>query len=306
MPRSGSSWIGRTLGRSPGVAYVHEPDNEKRDPFALRAKAGLGRFPALRPGDEAAEYHRLWAGAFAGGVVTGDARHRAALSHFSGLTKEELEAAASGEARGPRVRLAAAAALPRERDPEATRVIVKSVHAPLALPWIRSRFDVDVVVVQRHPLNVLASMLDLDMPDRDRRLDRSLRVMHDYAAPWDVPPPAAGAPALEREAWQVGLLQSALAAETGVTLTIAHETLCIDPEAAFRSCFERLSLAWSDDVADNLRESDRPGRGYENRRVAAEQPERWKRRFDDHDVAVVRAVLEPFPLPGWPRDGSAP
>ena len=306
VPRSGSSWVGRTLGRAPGVAYVHEPDNEKRDPFALKAKAKLGRFPVLAADDDAADYERLWQGAFAGGVVSEDARHRSALSRFTQLTKEELEAAASGEARGPGVRLAAAAALPRTAGPEPARAIVKSVHAPLALPWIRRRFDLDLVVVERHPLNVLASMFDLDMPDRDRRLDGSLRVIHDYAERWGVTPPGAAASPLQRAAWQAGLLQSALAEERGVARTVSHEALCTDPVASFRSIFEGLSLAWSDDVEEHLRSSDRPGGGYKTQRVAADQPERWKRRFGRDEVEVVRDVLMPFPLPGWPRDGSAP
>ena len=302
MPRSGSSWIGRALGRADGVAYVHEPDNEKRDPFAAKAKAALGRFPVLAPEDDAPAYELLWRGAFAGGAASEDERHRAALEGFSKLTKEDLEVAVSG--RSDAVRAAAATALPRVAAPG--RPIVKSVHAALALPWIRARFDVDVIVVRRHPLNVLASMFDLDMPDRDRGLDRLPRVVRDYATRWGVDPPAPGATPLERAAWQVGLLQSALVEERDVTTTVVHEDVCLDPAEAFRALFETLGLRWTDAVREHVRASDRPGSGYKTARVAAEQPERWRRRFDDGEVAVVRAVLAAFPLPGWPHDGSLP
>ena len=302
MPRSGSSWIGRTLGQAGGVAYVHEPDNEKRDPFAAKAKAALGRFPVLAPEDDAPDYELLWRGAFSGGAVSDDERHRAALEGLSKLTKEELEAAVSG--RSDTVRAAAATALPRAAAPG--RPIVKSVHAALALPWIRASFEVDVIVVRRHPLNVLASMFDLDMPDRDRGLDRLPRVVRDYTARWGVDPPGPNATPLERAAWQVGLLQSALVEARSVTTTVVHEDVCLDPAEAFRALFETLGLRWTDAIREHVRASDRPGAGYKTARVAAEQPGRWRRRFDDDDVTVVRGVLARFPLAGWPHDGSLP
>ena len=305
VPRSGSSWIGRVLGTAPGVAYVHEPDNEKRDPFALRAKQSVGRFPVLSPEDEAPEYERLWRGAFAGGAVSLDARHQSALAQFAEASPAELEDAVAGRGLSARLRSAATTAEPRG-PVTAARVVVKSVHAALALEWIRARFDVDVVVVLRHPLNVLASMLDLDMPDRDRALDRVPRVATRYADGWGVPLPSPDAPALERAAWQVGLLQAALTEAPGVTVTVSHDEVCLGPVAAFRSTFEKLALPWTDAVEQHLVESDRPGSGYKTQRVAALQPQRWKRRFGEDEVGVVRRVLKAFPLRGWPVDGSAP
>lgn len=304
-PRSGSSWIGRTIAQADGVTYVHEPDNEKRDPFAMRAKARLGRFPVLAPGDAARAYEALWRGAFSGGQHSTARRHRFALAQYGKLTRELLEEAVSGGRWTPRLRVAAAAGLPRTAPAAPGRIVVKSVHAPLALPWLRDRFDPEVVVVLRHPLNVLASVLDLGMADRDRRLDRSERVLREYAARWDVAPPAPGATPLQRAAWQVGLFHSALAEHRDAAVVV-HEDVCADPTARLRSLFDALSIPWSDAVEAHLREWDRPGAGFKPRRVAADQPERWRKTFDDDAVAEVRAVLDPFPLPGWPHDGSPP
>ena len=36
--RSGTTWVGEVLGRAEGARYVHEPDDERRDPQALRAR----------------------------------------------------------------------------------------------------------------------------------------------------------------------------------------------------------------------------------------------------------------------------
>lgn len=305
-PRSGSSWVGRTIAQATAITYVHEPDNEKRDPYAMRAKRGLGRFPVVAPDADEPAYDALWRGAFAGGEHSTARRHRFALAQYGKTTRELLERAISTGTAAPRIRAAALAALPRTAPAAPGRVVVKSVHASLALSWIRRRFDPHVVVVLRHPLNVLASMLDLDMHDRDRHLDRSPAVLRDYAGRWGAAPPGPGASPLRRAAWQTGLLQSALAEQDDVALVVVHEELCTDPPARFRALFDDLSIPWREAVSEHVREWDQPGGGFNPRRVAADQPERWRRRFDDADVAEIRSVLEAFPFPGWPNDGSPP
>src|SRR5581483_1257337 len=66
-PRSGTTWVEQVLGRAAGARVVHEPDNETCSPFALRAKATLGRFPVLAAGDRAPlAYFELWSRAFEG------------------------------------------------------------------------------------------------------------------------------------------------------------------------------------------------------------------------------------------------
>jgi hypothetical protein len=64
-PRSGTTWVEQVLGRATSARVVHEPDNETCNPFALRAKTPLGRFPVLAPGDIAPPaYVDLWGRAF--------------------------------------------------------------------------------------------------------------------------------------------------------------------------------------------------------------------------------------------------
>src|SRR5205823_799052 len=52
-PRTGTSWVLRALHRAGGVALIYEPDNEWPNPFALKAKLPLGRFPVLGAWDVA-------------------------------------------------------------------------------------------------------------------------------------------------------------------------------------------------------------------------------------------------------------
>ena len=111
------------------------------------------------------------------------------------------------------------------------RVIAKSVHAPLAVEWVTQRFDVDVLVVLRHPANVLASWLELDLPDRDRSLDRWPPSRTATRARWHVPSP--GPEPLARMVWQLGLftasLEEAAARHPRLAGACARRAVCRSP-----------------------------------------------------------------------------
>ena len=314
LPRSGTTWTAQLLAHAPGWRSVLEPDNEKTSVVALGAKRGLGRFPALSPGDGAEAYRGMWAWAFAGspvglGLRIGDRLFRSASSR-------QREAAASGHV-VPRLRLASAAATAATRTGRAAsrsgvsdpplgsgpRVIVKSVHAPLAVEWVADNFDIDVLVVLRHPANVLASWLELDLPDRDRGLDHRAAVQERYVRRWNLPAPGTGP--LERVVWQLGLLTVSLeeaAARHPRWLVRVHEELCVDPPAEFRRLFADLGLEWSDVVDDALEAGDRPGQGFTLQRRAVEAPDAWRSRLGPTELASLRRVLGAFPLQHWSAD----
>ena len=78
VPRSGTTWTGRVLGRTEGAVYVNEPDGF-RDPFAFRVMLARGENPIVGVGESASDYERLWRGALAGGDPTGTLRDREGL-----------------------------------------------------------------------------------------------------------------------------------------------------------------------------------------------------------------------------------
>ncbi|MGH2820032.1 MAG: hypothetical protein ACRDJ5_05195, partial [Actinomycetota bacterium] len=80
------------MKRTEDASYIGEPDTEGKEPFALRAKHGLGRFPILEPGEEAHEYETLWRRAF-----EGRARDKAPRA---GLAKLLLKGASDDEVSG--------------------------------------------------------------------------------------------------------------------------------------------------------------------------------------------------------------
>jgi hypothetical protein len=302
VPRSGTTWIGQALGRTDGSIYVHEPDGD-HDPFAFRARLGHSVAPALAAGDVDADYHRLFAGAFAGGRYAGTLRDKAARRIYGGVPIEDRWRAWLDGRVSPRLRLVSTLAVPRVAVPGEHNVIVKSVRSELAMEWLVAQFQPRVLLVERNPLNVLASWIELEYV-RDSREAAAVAV-HAQAR-WGIEPPAATEPRLVHQTFEYGVLACALrdAAAKHDDWTVAHhEQLCGDPVAEFRALADTLGLVWNDAASAFVTESDREGTGYQTNRRATEQPDRWRARLDDEQVATIRSTLERFPA-SLMRDAS--
>jgi hypothetical protein len=276
-----------------------EPDNEKVSVAAVGAKRHLGRFPVLAPGEAAARYEALWAWARAGAPNGPGQRLGARL--FRGTSPDAREALVSGHP-AARLRVAGSLARPRMGGRRAVggRFVVKSVHACLAAEWVAEACGADVVVVLRHPANVLASWLELDLADRDRGLDRSPAVQARYVRRWHLPP--AGPGAIDRAVWQLGLLSAALEEAAGrhpEWHVRVHEELCADPMDEFRRLYADLGLEWTGEAETALRRGDRPGQGFSLQRRASDMAGAWRHRLTPDEVATLRDGLGAFPLRQW-------
>jgi hypothetical protein len=294
VPRSGTTWTGRVLGRTDGAVYVNEPDGF-RDPLAFRVMRALGENPILEPSDSAPDYERLWRGALAGGRPAGTFRDRIArLAYERSRLRDRRAARDEGSVR-PRLQLAAAAAVPRLAEPAGGPVVVKSVQSILALDWVWERFRPRILVIERNPLNVLASWIELGYVRNVRERD----AVAAYASRrWAIESPDANSSQLVHQAFTYGTLATELreAAVRHPEWTVArHEDLCVDPTASFRTLAETFGLVWGDASEQFLTDSDSDGTPYRTLRRTAEQPERWRERLDADQVATIRKTLGRFP-----------
>jgi hypothetical protein len=307
-PRSGTTWVEQVLGCAAGAQVIHEPDNETCEPFALRAKRALGRFPVLAAGEAAApEYGDLWSGAFAGRVHRSSPAWLAAKAVLWTAGSDLGNAFDRATRRlSPRLRLVQALATPPSYG-GGTQVIVKSVHASLAVEWIAWRWEPRVLVIRRHPLDIVASHIELGWFDAalDLRCDQVGDRPGLGHLPW-VPPLERTASPLARVAWQVGLFTWAL--EVALDRNpdwhvVNHEDLCRNPERAFRDLYEELDLVWTAAASIHLAASNRPGTGLSTCRVAAELPGSWRHRLGPDQVEEAIEVLSRFPA--WSGEATA-
>lgn len=308
MPRTGTTWVGEVLGHTAGALYVHEPDNHLTRPEAWWAKRGLGSYPALGRDDGAPAYERLWAAAFAGTTRPSLRGTGARLLH---RCLPHTERARLTGAPPPRLLAGALAALaPRpgrrpSSDPGGAgpRPVVKSVFCARALEWVTGRFDVAVVVVERHPFGTIASFADLGWT---HFLSDDPAAAAQCADLFGVEAPPPGAPWLDRAAWHYGFLASLLgraAARHPEWVTVRHEALCVEPVAGFARLAAGVGLAWDEEAERFLAASNRPGRGYATQRVWSEQLDGGRGRLSPAARARVLEVLAAFPVA---VDGAVP
>jgi hypothetical protein len=301
VPRSGTSWTMQALGKADGAQKVLEPDSEDKWPAAIHAKRKLGRYPALLPGDRAPAYRGLWSWTFAGAT---EARRSVLARHILGPGAEDriydgrldpVTWIASTLARDPS---------PRRNGTDQTgspRVVAKSIHAQLCVEWIATEFDVDVLLLLRHPASVLASWMEVGLKDsRYSTLETDPGIRARTVESWGVPLP--GPDPVERMSWMIGLLIAALeeaASRHPEWHVRTHEQLCSDPVAEFEQLYADLGLPWGAAPADFLLQHNTEGSGFMVKRIAADLPDSWKSRLNDEQLATLRRVISWFPITTW-------
>jgi hypothetical protein len=221
---------------------------------------------------------------------------------MAGASEESLDRMQSSERRlTPRLRLAAALAVPRQGRAPAPRRVVKSVHAPLMLDWITARWDPAVVVCFRHPLDVVASVIEAGTCGRTGGAVTRLLSPAALAVGTDaygVPLPD-GDGQVAFTAWRVGLVMSALADACRAHPeyhVVHHEQLCEQPVERFRALVEAVGLEWTADTERFVTESNQPGTLWQTNRIAGEQQDRWRTRLTPADARVATEVLCRFPI----------
>lgn len=317
VPRSGTTWVHEVLGACTGVRSVAEPDNETNRPWPLVAKARLGRFPLLSPGEEAPRYERLWRAACGGAPF----KQRAAWcwgwqQRWVGF--DSAEAACDPE-RGLGLAPRAVAWLGRPARVHAALdgpVIVKSVHAALCARWLASLIRPAILVVLRDPFEVAASWRAMSL-----RRDGASERMEYAAQPERILSPAAlehlcasygSTPSTPDRAlvWLAAGLMSelrAFAATCDEAIVLDFDEACLSPHRTLSAIAERLGLRWSAGSVGTLAAHNKPGEGWETNRLTAQVPGIWRRRLDPAVIARLDAELGRFELlSGSPRTQPPP
>lgn len=283
VARSGTRWLATALGEAEGTRLVKEPDNVNAHNYVP--------YPLIDADAAAPHLRALWDLSFAARVPTGefpDWRLRAG----------RLALRMPPTIRDPLLHRAAQmiAALPGR----AQHVVVKSIYANFIVEWLLRNYDPKVVVIQRHPLNVVSSWLELDLSGFDLLTRQELRQL--YLDRLNIPRQTAETTRLQLVARWVGLLTTVLGEHLErhpQWLLVTHEDLCADPENGIRATCDRLGLTWSDRIAHFLAQSNRPGEGFSNVRITREQSTRWRKRLTDAQVDEIEAELARFPSRGW-------
>jgi Sulfotransferase family len=308
LPRSGTTWTLQALACAAGTTPIPEHDNEDKHPASIHAKRKVGRYPALSPGDVAPAYRKHWDWIFKGASQPRRARWAryllgpGAVDRIHEGRADPASWMASTLARDPRPKR-----VPDGQGP-ASRIVAKSIHAQLSVEWLADEFDIDVLLLLRHPANVLASWMELNLKDaRNTTLETRPEIRSRYLEPWGVPQP--GPDPIERMSWRIGLLTAAIEQASSHNpdwIIRTHERLCTDPLKEFRQVYADLALDWGEPTEEFLLGNNAPGSGFAIKRVASEMSDSWRRRLDADQVETLRRVLALFPITTWTDRDFAP
>lgn len=266
--RTGTTWVGEMLGRAPRMYYVHEPFSPNRG-----------------EGDGKKIFDRWYSYV--------DERNE--KDYFARISDEIFEGPEAREARGEEegrnkgdtgaLKSAKNALRPLRRTLDPILPVVKDPIALLSAPWLARQFDMNVVVMIRHPAGFAASLRRQDwaFPFGDPAAQSSLmegplkefaEEIRDFAEN-------------ERDILeQAGLLwkifYSVIARYRRENVGwhyVVYEELVRDSKAGFRELYKNLGLRGADEIL--------------NKNIDDRDPEAWRSELSASELAQLREATEP-------------
>ncbi|MFA5581477.1 MAG: sulfotransferase [Paracoccaceae bacterium] len=269
--RSGTSWLGETLGQAEGVLYYREPCHPHRNGINGTAADGV------------------WC------------RHVPSGGR-DGFFEYTLDAAFRGHFwRGAGHGLRAY----RARIGQRPRIVIKDVASFLSLEWVAARWQPDVVVILRHPGAYAASVLNLQQDPQELARLRMLCAtdsLRDLLGARLLDPLAAIRDPMEAAvaAWTIrtAVFAKALPRHPDWQV-VSYEDLAQDPLTGFRALYDRLGLPWSDAIAARIRArtSATDAGAFSTARVSHSRIDAWRDQLSPDQARRIRQIVAPFNLP---------
>lgn len=276
--RSGSTWVGRVLASAGSARYISEPFNPNVlfNPYTNRDKPFEFWYECVHDGN-------------------------------AGRIEEYMDRAIGKrfDIWPPRVLLSRNALRYVTDRGLRRRRIVKDPIALLSVPWLAAKYELNVVVLVRHPAAFVASVMRQGWRFDFNNLVRQPAFMATLSAESRIlvqQTASASKSLLEESAvlWKVllGVIQTQQTRHHDWIL-VRHEDLSRNPLTEFESLFKALSIPFSpsairyieqSSAADNAVAGSHALDTYRNSRSLVES---WKQSLEASDVALIRAHTEP-------------
>lgn len=231
-PRSGTTWLGRMLDASPQLHYVHEPFNPHSKAPELGRLRFKQHFTYIHPGNQLefeSDLARVIEGRF---DLWNSARKVRSAKQLSRLWQQSSDTS--------------------QRRKAGVAVLMKDPIALMSADWLVQRFDMQCVVMIRHPAAFVASIDRLEWNSKPFRWALSQpELMASRLQPY-----VEELQELEQAEYDV-IDQAAMAwklhhhviadyqARFPDWIFLHHEDMSIDPVDKFRTLYGRLGLDWT-------------------------------------------------------------
>lgn len=285
-PRSGTTWVGNILSESEELYYIHEPFNPDYPPGSGVCNV---RFPHhqtyVTDDNEAAVYQPIR------DMLEGRYNLPAALRSCKSFSDV-------GKALASRWRFL-------EYGRRGMSPLIKDPIALMSAGWLGKRFDINVIVMIRHPAAFAASMKRLNWGfDPTRWALSQPMLIRDYLSPFeqDLLGLVHARPGIVEQAalfWKIAyFVVSKYQEQFPDWIFLRHEDLAKDPLAGYEKLFETLGLGFTEQVRGKIVEcsSDRnPTHSSGSDRLlklnSKEVISQWQRALTSEEIQRIADIV---------------
>lgn len=279
--RSGTSWTGRMLSASPEVGYIHEP-------FNIQSRPGIC--------DAGFRYWFSYVNKDNGNLFYGPLK-RTLSFQYNVVSELKMMRSAKDVARFIRDYTLFARYRLEKRRP-----LIKDPIALFSAPWLAETFNMQVVILIRHPIAFVSSLKVHNMQHPFSHFLAQNALLNGELQPF-------------REEIEEYVRNSRSVIDQAILLWriihymilrykerysdwifLHHEDLSINPLKQFRALYDMLDLQYSKNVEKTIQSytnSENPGevspnRAGEIRRDSQANLSSWKRRLSDEETSEIR------------------
>jgi hypothetical protein len=185
------------------------------------------------------------------------------------------------------------------------RLIIKDPIAALSSDWIAKNFDLDVIVLVRHPAAFAASLKRLGWWHPLEHFLKQTMLMQRHLEPYRAEIASKPQDIVEQAAIIWKSLYSVLFTYLDSHpnwLVRKHEVLSVNPIAELRGLYEALGLEWTATVEENVVRYTRCGNPvdvpkgtvHQIRRDSVANITRWKETLTEEEIARVYEITRPI------------
>lgn len=297
IPRSGTTWLARTLAMDQEIQYVVEPDNESTTFLGYFYKRGLQRFPYFRVGEEAKSYIKLFHRALNGDYITYESPNNNLLYKSNLISLNLVKRRLRKKGRNRKLIFNWDFALRKnvQKDLKKRR-LVKTVHALLNIPFLKNKFEFLPLIILRHPAACVYSHIKLGLTDGDQDVFKNTQLAEDFLQPFLEKINKIKTP-LERMGMQIGIFHYVVFhyKKQYNYHIIFHEELCENPIFEFEKLFKVLDLNWDKKVETFINDNNTAGEGFDIKRNASQIKNQWKKNWTNEQLEEIKNGYLIFP-----------
>lgn len=289
VPRSGTTWISEILTYKNDIELIHEPDNELNSFLGLYYKQGLNRFPYIWNDITTSQIDTLFNLSFNKKIRLSDnfintALYRLYKQSRDGLNKNLKKSKTALIKKLPFSKLLKNLLI---RGTQNNRVLVKTVHSLLLLPYLKKKLTFTPVIIRRNPLNIFSSYMKMNMPDKDRELYFNYKLLKDYRIA--KPDKIVEKNISYRSGFQLGVFSKVINKyendkNYSDTLFLDYENIIGAPFTEIESLCKKLSINYTNDMEEFMKSKFKEGSGYQTNRVLTDHDRIWKKRLTPEQI----------------------